>query len=129
MHQAIGAEFEDLDARSDTEAEIIGRNLEIVDLAEAWCKAVRARALEYVQAGGDIPGWALAEGRKGARKWEDESIAREQLINVLGDRAFEKMLISPAKAEKLLKNTPPWETLKELIIQEPGKPALKRMEG
>jgi hypothetical protein len=57
------------------------------------------------------------------RKWEDESDAIIKLDLLLGDEAYERKLLTPAKAEKALGKNRAKE-IQDLIIKPEGKPTL-----
>ena len=65
----------------------------------AWFDAIRERAKEILQSGGEFPGYKLVDG-KSNRKWiDEEDVARDfgALFEV-----YEKKLLSPAKLEKIV---------------------------
>lgn len=99
-----------------------------VGLVEDWCKAVRAEAERLLFAGKDVPGWKLVEGKLGNRAWASETAAEAKLKaqRLKQDEMYEKKLISPTTAEKLLKKTQPakWAALQSLISRAPGKPSV-----
>lgn len=98
-----------------------------VDMIEDWCAAVRKEAERRLHAGECVPGFKLVEGRRGQRKWADEAevIATLKGFRLKQDEMFEMSVISPAKAEKLLKETPKrWTKVQTLITQAEGKPTV-----
>lgn len=98
-----------------------------VDMIEDWCAAVRKEAERRLHAGECVPGFKLVEGRRGQRKWTDEAevIATLKGFRLKQDEMFEMSVISPAKAEKLLKETPKrWTKVQTLITQAEGKPTV-----
>lgn len=105
---------------ADTEALGLYRNR--IGLIEDWCKAIAAEVYARTERG-EMPGWKLVAGRRGARKWKDEN-AVEELFSSFRLKLNEKYdftLISPTKAEKFL--TPKrWEKACALVTQEDGKP-------
>ena len=105
--------------------ERVGEILHILPIIEDWCKDVRAKAYQTIEAGGSIPGWKMVEGRAGARKWADDKEAEVLLFEALQDEAYERKLLSPAKAEKLLKdNVETWSFMQTHIRQDATKPVL-----
>jgi len=96
-----------------------------VELVEQWCKAIRAEAERRLVAGETLDGWKLVEGRLGNRVWDSEPAAEEALkkLRLKADEIWERKLISPTAAEKLLKKDKPkvWEKLQEHIIRAAGK--------
>ena len=108
----------------DTEqlAEVLAR----VDQIEGWCKAIRDRAAAELQAGREVPGYKLVEGKRGARQWSDPQEAERMLrgtFRLRKDEAYSFKLISPTQAGKLL-SPQRYRKLHDLISQPPGKPAL-----
>jgi hypothetical protein len=98
-----------------------------VALVEDWCKAVRAETERRLLAGEQVTGYKLVEGRKGARKWASEKEAERILksFRLKQEQIYEHKLITPAKAEKLLKENPKrWAKLSDLIAQSMGKPSV-----
>lgn len=97
-----------------------------LDRVEAWCKAIRGRAAAELQAGREVPGYKLVEGKRGARQWSDPQEAERVLrgtFRLRKDKAYSFKLISPTQAEKLL-SPQRYRKLHNLISQPPGKPAL-----
>nr|WP_280136790.1 DUF2800 domain-containing protein [Candidatus Liberibacter solanacearum] len=68
------------------------------------------------------------EGRKGNRTFKDIEQATEYLTDVLGDKAFKKILLSPKEVEQFCKehisSEGLWEELQELITRGDGKPVI-----
>ena len=78
--------------------------LKMADQLEGWIKEVRALAMQTLEAGLPVPGYKLVP-KRGMRQWVDEGKALEAL-EALGwpkRELVETTVISPAKAEKLLK--------------------------
>lgn len=121
--KVIGQEFEDLsDSTPGKLSETkIREVLENAELIRGWLNAVEEHVFNILNEGGDFKGYKLVEGRS-LRKWKDENETAKLLEQELGDRAYEKKILSPAKAEKALgkKKT----ILKDLIIKPAGKPTL-----
>lgn len=91
-----------------------------VDLIEDWCKAVRAETERRLFAGEDVPGFMLAEGKRGARQWIDEQVAK-----AAGLTETKEVVITPTQAEKVLKKDPArWAELQSNIAQKPGRPSV-----
>lgn len=98
-----------------------------VDVVEQWCKAVRAEVERRLLAGKTVEGYKLVEGKRGNRKWRSEDAAEALMKNMRlrQDEMFDFKLISPAKAEKLLKDQPKrWAKVADLITQDAGKPSV-----
>lgn len=73
--------------------------LDYQDRIEDWMDAVAGYAKEYIEAGGDIPGYELGKKRAN-RKWiNEEDVLRE--FADLGETAFSVKPLSPAQMEKI----------------------------
>jgi hypothetical protein len=127
-------DFDDLDTlpvppKEPLSAVRLEQVLDKIDLFEAWLKRVREQAVDQLQRGVELPGWKLVEGRRGNRNWQDPAAVEETLkaMRLKRDEMYSIELISPAQAEKLLKDTPRrWARVETLITQAPGKPTLAR---
>ena len=98
-----------------------------VELVEHWCKAVRAEVERRLLAGQPVDGFKLVEGKRGNRKWssDDEAEKLFKSFRLRQDEMYDYSLISPTKAEKLLKDTPKrWERAEALISRAEGKPSV-----
>ena len=94
------------------------------DMAESWLTEVAALAFRKAEAGEQIPGYKLVAGR-GSRDWADLAVAENTLEAALADRAYERKLLSPAKAEAAYKDCGlDKKELAPLIASMPGKPVL-----
>lgn len=102
----------------------LGRFMAIADLAEMWIKAVRGATEVELLAGRPVTGFKLVQGKKGNRKWTDESCVEATLkkFRLKRDEMYNFSLISPTDAEKLLAKTSPkrWEEVKTLYAQADG---------
>lgn len=104
----------------------LGRAFIYLDAIETWCKAVRGAALKNLTQGTSVPGLKLVNGRAGPRKWADEKAVEDALKGYLKvDELYEKKVISPTAAEKLVKaeriGKTKWKKLQELITRKgPG---------
>jgi hypothetical protein len=85
------------------DASQIGLYLKQAEQVEDFIASVREMALNLLENDVPVPGYKLV-AKRGARQWVDEKAAEE----LLGDKAFEKKLLSVAQAEKLIgkKNFP-----------------------
>lgn len=98
-----------------------------VGLVEDWCKAVRAETERRLLAGQKVDGWKLVEGRRGNRAWADEAEAEATLksFRLRQDEMYDMKLVSPTKAEKLLKDSPKrWAKIEPLLVRSEGKPSV-----
>lgn len=84
----------------------IGQSLKDAELLEQWIADLRALAQQVIEEGAAVPGYKLVP-KRAIRKWVDDDAALAALKSVgLDDRdLLETSLISPAKAEKLLKKS------------------------
>lgn len=95
--------------------------LKNVDLIAGWLKSVEATAQQKLEHGENIPGYKLVEGRS-LRRWRNEDEARKLLESKIGEDAYEKKLISPSKAEKILKKEK--TLLTEYVVKPAGRPTI-----
>lgn len=80
----------------------IQKILDVASVLTSYFDAVKEDAFERMKHGVEVPGYKLVRGRS-SRTWENEKEAAELLSEALGsERIYEKKLISPAKAEKLV---------------------------
>ena len=99
------------------------------DFIESWLKAVRDRVSSELNAGHAVPGFKLVTGKQGNRAWGDEEAARALLkdqFRYKTEEVFDLKLISPTKAEKLIKKASPrrWTKVEALITRADGKPTV-----
>jgi hypothetical protein len=102
-----------------------------VGLVEDWCKAIRAEIERRLLQGLSVTGYKLVEGKQGNRKWSDEAQAEAAMksMRLKSDEMYERKVISPTAAEKVLKQTPAkWEKLQKLIVRNPGKPSVAKAD-
>lgn len=100
-----------------------------VGLIESFCKAVCDRVNSELNAGNPVPGFKLVTGKQGNRAWSDEEAARALLkdqFRYKTEEVFDLKLISPTKAEKLIKKASPrrWTKVEALITRADGKPTV-----
>jgi hypothetical protein len=78
--------------------------LAIADKLEPWIKAVREQAHATLESGKPVKGWKLVP-KRATRSWLDVERATKTLTarRLKNDQIFETKLISPAKAEKLIR--------------------------
>ena len=139
--QTAASDFEDLtkpvgeiiaDASSRVPLLTIEELAEIynqADAIESWLKAVRDRVNSELNAGHPVPGFKLVTGKQGNRAWSDEEAARALLkdqFRYKDSDVFSMKLISPTKAEKLIKKASPrrWTKVEALITRADGKPTV-----
>lgn len=120
-------EFDDLTIREiedDTSTEYLAIAMRKIGMIEVWTKAIRAEVERRLLLGKAVPGFKLVEGRKGARTWISEHDATDFLTSILGDDAYNKSLLSPAQAEKVLKQHGIHRQLEDFTKQAQGKPSV-----
>ena len=113
-------EFQDYNNLSPTE---IGRVLTLLPLLNKWVGAVEKVALERLNKGREITGYKLVEGRT-SRKWDNaeevEKALRKTKLKV--SEIFEKKMLTPAKAEKLLGKK--HQLMVDHVVKSAGKPTI-----
>ena len=89
------------------DAPLIGEMLTKADLLEQWITDLRALAFQMLHAGGTVPGYKLVP-KRATRQWVDPEKARAALEDLGLDQIelMETKLLSPAQAEKKVKNLP-----------------------
>ncbi len=101
-----------------------------VDAIEQWCSDIKAEAhTRAVMLGRTLPGWKVVNGRAGNRKWADEEKAKDLLVNTLGlgEKAYKpKEIVTPAAADKLVKNPADKLVLAQHVTQAEGSKSLVR---
>lgn len=121
------AQFVPIDTTDGVGDNYLSLAMDKVGLVEDWCKAIRAEVERRLLRGDKVPGYKLVEGKQGIRRWVDADKAETAMkaLKLKQDDIFERQLISPTAAEKLLKKTPEkWEKLQGLISRNPGKPSV-----
>jgi CRISPR/Cas system-associated exonuclease Cas4 (RecB family) len=124
-HDVIGCDFDALDvlAAPNTLSDAqIRKAMDGKKLIAGWLEAVEAHIVNTLKDGKPFPGYKLVAGRS-LRQWGDESKAEQVLVDELGDKAHERKLLSPAKAEKMLGKKKA-DVLEGLIVKPEGKPTL-----
>ena len=123
--KTISADFDNLDDLPDVDS-LTPDKLSVIlsnkKLIESWLKAVEEHISHTLLDGEEFPGFKLVAGRS-LRRWANEDEAQEQLITLLDDQAFEKKLLTVAKAEKAL-GAKRKKEIENLIIKPEGKPTL-----
>lgn len=131
----IGTDFDDLTAEGGTEPvdpDTLGGDqlagiYYSLDFLEKWCSAVRARIYEQLDKGESVGDLKLVAGRKGNRSWssEEEAEAMMKSMRLKKEEMYNFKVISPAQAEKFLKDSPKrWNRISTIITQSDGKPTV-----
>jgi hypothetical protein len=90
-----------LDAVDD---EMLGKYAANAVLLQGWIDSLNELVQTKIEKGYKIPGWKMV-AKKGRRQWADEAKAAAALTE-LGIDPYKKELLSPAQAEKKVKNLP-----------------------
>lgn len=116
----LAAPLRDTDRLSPAElADLLGQ----ADAIKHWIAAVEANAQAILEAGGELPGYKLVEGRS-LRRWADEQEAEAALraAHVKVSDMMTTALKSPAQMEKVLGKEHP--VLQAHVIKPQGKPTI-----
>jgi hypothetical protein len=116
------SDFDCLESPEKLDDDQLREALEAKKLIVGWLEAVEKLVVERLESGEQFPGFKLVAGRS-LRKWVDEESASKVLVQLVGDDAFERKLLSPSKAEKLLGKTRKGG-IEDIIIKPEGKPTL-----
>ena len=103
--------------------------LDKADLAIDWLNDVKSYALREAEAGHQIPGWKLVEGRSN-RKYTDADAVADRLIDagVPEDVVYDRNVRGITAMEQILGKKKFAEHLADLVVKPPGKPTLVREE-
>lgn len=117
------------EALTTADDERLATLMDAADMIEGFAKAVRAETERRLLAGTFTDArYKLVEGRQGARAWIDPEATESELkkMRLKSDEMYDKVLISPTTAEKLLKDTNPrkWKKLQDFITRSDGKPSV-----
>ena len=112
--------------------EQIERIYAVRGMFKAWMDAIEDRMLTDMLEGQKSRNWKLVKGRQGNRAWADEVSTEEFMkkgLRLKQDEMYQKKIISPTEAEKLLAKKRPvvWKKLEGLISRSEGKPTLAPM--
>ena len=92
-----------------------------IPLLESQIQSTKSEVLKRLMDGRKIGDLKVVTGSQGQRKWADEDVAEKYLLGKLYAKAYEKKLITPTAAVKLLKGDP---ELEQLITRAAGKPSI-----
>ena len=121
---AVMSEFENLDLTNADQLNDVQLRLALDSkkLIIGWLDAVEDHVRERVETGDSFEGYKLVAGRSN-RSWLNEEDAALVLVGTLGDDAYEKKLLSVAKAEKALGKKKA-DVIKDFVVKSDGKPTL-----
>ena len=98
VDRALKTSLQDLDAAQ------ISAYLKNADVLEGWITDLRALAFQMLEKGVKLPEHKLV-AKRAVRRWTNEETARAALSeHLLEEYIYDRVLVSPAKAEKMLKN-------------------------
>ena len=98
VDRALKTSLQDLDAAQ------ISAYLKNADVLEGWITDLRALAFQMLEKGVKLPEHKLV-AKRAVRRWTNEETARAALTeHLLEEYIYDRVLVSPAKAEKMLKN-------------------------
>lgn len=117
------------EALATADDERLGTLMDAAEMIEGFAKAVRAETERRLLAGTFTDArYKLVEGRMGNREYEDPEAAEAEMkaMRLKSDEMYDKKIINPAAAERLLKEKNPrkWAKLQKLIVQRQGKPSV-----
>lgn len=116
---SLDGELPSTDTLSDAQLRQVLDNKKLI---ASFLDAVEDHVNERLGRGDTFPGYKLVEGRS-VRRWKDASEAEKALVDRLGDDAFERKLLTVAKAEKLIGKAKA-KDLAPLIEKPEGAPTL-----
>lgn len=126
-HEVIATDFDNLAqmANPDTLTTLqLKKALENKALIVSWFDAVEQHAFNLLESGKSFPGYKLVAGRS-VRQWADEASAEQTLVDLLAEGAYERKLLSVAKAEKVLGKKGSG-AIADLIVKPQGRPVIVR---
>lgn len=117
------------EALATADDERLATLMDAAEMIEGFAKAVRAETERRLLAGTFTDArYKLVEGRQGARAWVDEEQAEAAMkaMRLKSDEMYDRKVISPTSAEKLLgeANKRKWAKLQHLITRSDGKPSV-----
>lgn len=115
-------EFSDTPTMNNAELAAVLPHLKLL---RKWADGAEAHAQTELEAGRDVPGFKLVEGRAN-RKWEDEEDVGPKLARKLGGKAeaYKSTLITPAQAEKKIGGDAGKKWVAKLTTKPTGKPTM-----
>lgn len=103
----------------------LSRVLDAADMVSAWFDAVQAHAKRVMEAGVEVPGYALGKGRAGNRKWVSEEAAVD-LAAHLGLDITGTTVLSPTQVEKVLGKDALASLSTEIVRSDPQTIVIKK---
>lgn len=102
--------------------ETLRKAMDAKKLIISWLDAVEEQITTTINETGSFPGYKLVEGRS-LRQWSSDAEAEKRLTQLLGEDAYERKVLSVAKAEKTLGKKRAAE-IADLIEKPQGKATL-----
>jgi hypothetical protein len=96
----------------------------LLPLMRRWADAIEERAYKVLADGGRLSGYKLVHGRKPHRRWSDADAVVQTMrdMRVRSEDMYTQQLISPSKAEILLRDSPKqWARLRDYVVQGSGR--------
>jgi len=87
---------------SEFTPEDIAKVMLLAEVITDWSKEVKLYAQNQMEVGVQVPGYKLVK-KRGKREWVNEAVAEQKLVEIVGEEAYEKKLLTFPKAETLLK--------------------------
>jgi hypothetical protein len=113
--------YPDVDVLSNEEIAVL---LPRVNQIQDWASAIKQKAYNELAQGNTIPGYKLVPGKRGPRKWTNETQAAQILKGCLDDQdLFVRKIISPPQVQKKV-DADTWGRLENLIVQSEAQPVL-----
>jgi hypothetical protein len=122
MHDVISADFDDLSEPAQMDKTALLDVYAHKSMITGWLDAIEKKILGDMLDGEQYDGYKLVAGRS-LRKWSDEKLIETKLVDVLGDDAYTKKLLSVAQAEKALGKKLPAD-IADQIVKPNGKPTI-----
>lgn len=114
-----------------SDPESLAHAYSLVPIIKDWCSMVEESVTARLGQGEAVPGYKLVAGRKGARKWADETEVESMMkaMRIKRDIMYTMKLISPTQFEKAVKSGDAFgkgqiEKLRGLIVVPEGKPSV-----
>lgn len=89
-----------------------------------WLEELESLTMSEAMEGEELPNYKVVEGRRGKSKYLNNEIAEAALLDILGEKTFNKTLISPSVAAKLIDKDTWSERIEPLIDRGECKPII-----
>ena len=122
MHNIIAADFDDLDSPDTMPKADLVNVYNHKSMITGWLEAIDKKILGDMLDGQQYPDLKLVAGRS-LRKWSDEKTIETVLVQELGEKAYNKKLLSVAQAEKALGKANK-DKIAQYVVKPDGKPTV-----